>query len=85
MPIRPLLPDQRHHPEWYSPVKFDNLYVFAVLTLLRYLLRFIDPQSGWQADLENMLTEYPEIPLNLMGFPSNWQDIPIWKTQDHQL
>jgi len=79
LPIRPQLPDQRHHPEWYSPVEFDNLHIFAVLTLLRYLLRFINPQSEWQVQLENLLAEYPEIPLSWMGFPSNWQDSPIWK------
>jgi abortive infection bacteriophage resistance protein len=80
MPIRPQLPDQRHHPEWHSPVKFDNLHVFAVLTLLRYLLRYIDPQSDWQAQLENLLAKYSEIPLSWMGFPANWKDSPIWKS-----
>jgi abortive infection bacteriophage resistance protein len=79
LPIRPQLPDQRHSPEWYSPVEFDNLHIFAVLTLLRYLLSFINPQSEWQLKLENLLAEYPEIPQNWMGFPSNWQDSPIWK------
>jgi len=80
IPIRPQLPDQRHRPEWHFPVKFDNLHIFAVLTLLRYLLRFIDPQSGWQSRLESFLAEYPEIPLNWMGFPTNWKDSPIWKS-----
>ena len=80
LPIRPQLPDQRHRPEWYSPVEFDNLHIFAVLTLLRYLLRFINPQSGWQAQLESLLAQYPEIPISWMGFPSNWQDSPIWKS-----
>lgn len=79
LPIRPQLPDQRNRPEWHAPAKFDNLHIFAVLTLLRYLLRFIDPQSGWQTRLENLLAEYPDIPLNWMGFPSNWKDSPIWK------
>ncbi len=79
LPIRPQLPDQRHNPEWYSPIEFDNLHIFAVLTLLQYLLRFINSQIGWQAQLENLLAEYPEIPISWMGFPSNWQDSPIWK------
>lgn len=79
LPIRPQLPDQRNRPEWYSPVQFDNTHIFAVLTLLRYLLHFINPQSGWQVQLENLLVEYPEIPQSWMGFPPNWQDSPIWK------
>jgi abortive infection bacteriophage resistance protein len=79
LPIRPQLPDKRHHFEWYSPVKFDNLHIFAVLTLLRYLLRYIDAQSDWQAQLEALLKQYPDIPLSWMGFPPNWQNCPVWK------
>lgn len=80
LPIRPQLPDKRHRPEWYSPVKFDNLRVFAVLTLLRYLLQFIDPQSNWQMRLESLLAEFSDIPMSWMGFPLNWQDSAIWNS-----
>jgi abortive infection bacteriophage resistance protein len=78
IPIRPFLPDVRHHPEWYSPVKFDNLRMFAVLTLLRYLLVRIDPANDWQIHLEQLLLSYPEIPITWMGFPKNWQACPVW-------
>jgi abortive infection bacteriophage resistance protein len=80
LPISPLLPDQRHHPEWYTPAKFDNKHIFAVLSLLRYLLEFIDPEGSWQTRLENLLAEFPDIPIQWMGFPNNWKDSPIWKT-----
>jgi abortive infection bacteriophage resistance protein len=79
IPIRPFLPDVRHHPEWYSPVKFDNLRLFAVLTLLRYLLARIDPANDWQDRLERLLAQYPEIPLAWMGFPKNWRACPVWQ------
>ncbi|MBX3036542.1 MAG: Abi family protein [Anaerolineales bacterium] len=79
LPIRPQLPDERHNPEWYSQGKIDNRYIFSVLTLLRYLLRFIDTESDWQSKLENLLDEYPNIPVNWMGFPAKWKEIEIWK------
>jgi len=79
IPVRPAIPHQRHHPEWHNPVAFDNRRIFAVLGLLNYLLDFIDPQNDWQDRLEALLQAYPEIPLNWMGFPKNWQDSPIWK------
>lgn len=79
LPIQPQLPDQRNRPEWHSPVQIDNTRIFAVLTLLRYLLHFINSQSEWQSEFENLLAEYPEIPQSWMGIPSNWQDSPIWK------
>lgn len=79
LPIRPYIPDIRHRPEWHSPIQFDNRRMFTVLTLLHYLLRYIDPKSGWQDRLEALIQEYPEIPLNWMGFPKNWKDNSIWQ------
>ena len=79
IPIRPQIPDRKHNPEWHSPVKFDNSRVFTVLTLLHYLLKFIEPQNGFQTRLENLLISYPEIPIREMGFPTNWKDSTIWK------
>lgn len=80
LPIRPILPDARHHPEWHIPVTLDNRRIFAVLTLLRYLLTYIDPQNDWQARLEQLLADYPELPIHWMGFPKNWHECPIWVT-----
>jgi abortive infection bacteriophage resistance protein len=79
LPIRPLVPDFRHHPEWHTPVQFDNHRIFTVLTLLSYLLRYIDPQTTWQTRLEQLLQAYPDIPLSWMGFPANWRQCSIWQ------
>ncbi len=78
LPIRPLLPDARHHPKLYIPVNLDNRRIFVVLTLLLYLLNYIDPQNDWGKRLKGLLTNYPEIPFHWMGFPKNWNEIPIW-------
>jgi abortive infection bacteriophage resistance protein len=53
--------------------------MFTVLTLLRYLLRYIDPQSDWQSRLEALLVLYSDIPLRQMGFPENWRACTIWE------
>jgi abortive infection bacteriophage resistance protein len=79
LPIRPLIPDERHHPEWHNPVAFGNERIFAVLTLLKYLLDFITPAQAWQEQLERLLREFPDIPTQSMGFPENWRECPIWK------
>jgi abortive infection bacteriophage resistance protein len=79
IPIRPQIPDRKHKPEWHSPVQFNNTRVFTVLSLLRYLLRFIEPHTDWQSRLDGLLLTYPEIPLDAMGFPQNWKDSSIWK------
>jgi abortive infection bacteriophage resistance protein len=79
LPIRPTIPDRKHHPEFYTPLGMDNRRVYAVLALLRYLLRFIDAQNDWQIRLEMLLHAYQDIPLHSMGFPTGWKNCPIWK------
>ena len=79
LPIRPIIPDIRNRPEWHAPYQFDNRKMFTVLTLLRYLLGSIHPQSDWQIRIEGIIREYPEVPLHWMGFPKNWKDNSIWK------
>lgn len=77
--ISPLIPDRHHQLQWHQPVKIDNKRVFAVLTISRYLLKQIAPQSKWQNRLNVLLNEHPTIPIAMMGFPANWQDCPIWQ------
>lgn len=76
--IRPLIPDRKRAPEWHAPVTPDNRRVFVVLTLLQWLLRRIAPQSRWPDRLRDLLKNYPDIPLNLAGFPAAWETSPIW-------
>lgn len=52
--------------------------IFAILTILKYMLDDIAPQSRWPIMLDALLAEYPEIPLQSMGFPPNWRRSPIW-------
>lgn len=78
LPIRPYIPDARHRPEWHTPFQFDNRFMFAVLTLLHYLQKWIDSNSDWNYRLEALLQKFPDIPLSWMGFPDNWKDSPIW-------
>ena len=75
---KPLIPSGRKYPEWHVPVKIENNRVFGILTILKYLLGKIPPQSNWFSRLQGLLIEYPEIPLDQMGFPEGWQKNPIW-------
>lgn len=75
---KPLIPRQNKHPQWHSPVSVPDNRIFAILTILRYMIRLIAPQSRWQNRLEDLLHRYPDIPLSSMGFPANWKECPIW-------
>lgn len=76
---KPIIPLAKKHPEWHEPVKIENNRVFGILTILKYLLGEIAPQSNWFSRLQGLLKEYPEIPLKQMGFPEEWMENPIWK------
>jgi abortive infection bacteriophage resistance protein len=76
---KPMIPRKRKHPQWHHPVSFDNRRVFAILTILKYMMNIIAPQSRWAERFRQLLAEYPEIPLLPMGFPKSWQDCPIWR------
>jgi len=76
--IRPLVPDLKNNPEWHQPAAPDNRRTFAVLTLLRWLLLKIAPQSRWTDRLRELLNNYSDIPLNLVGFPAGWETSPVW-------
>ena len=80
--FKPLIPHPRKHPEWHTPVPVASNRVFAILTILRYMLWFVAPQSGWPARVHMLLAEYPDIPRAPMGFPADWETCPIWSRNE---
>lgn len=79
--IRPFIPRFHIQPEWHRPVNIASSQnqIFSVLSLLRYMLKIIAPQSNWQKRLEYLISDYPCISVARMGFPANWKDSPIWQ------
>lgn len=76
---RPAIPKRRKNPQWHSPIAIPDNRVFAVLTVLKYMLDIVAPQSQWLERLHSLLQEYPEIPQYAMGFPKEWTKSPIWR------
>jgi len=77
--VKPWIPRAAQYPDWHSPVQVGNDKVFGVLTVCRYCLRRVAPQSGWPQRFTALIDEFPSIPLADMGFPTNWKDSPLWK------
>lgn len=78
--VKPFIPKEKHHPEWHQPVEVKNNRAFAILTIIKYMIDLIAPQSQWSSRLTALFDEYPDVPLVPMGFPESWQDCPIWRT-----
>lgn len=77
MSVRPAIPAEKSHPAWHHP-EIPNHRVFAILTLLYYLLKQIAPQSGWAGRLKGLLQKHPGVPLEQMGFIADWEKHPLW-------
>lgn len=76
--IKPLLPDQKNRPEFHT-IPFQDSRIFSVLTIVQYLLNIINPYHTWDRDVLDLLSRFPKVPTHSMGFPDNWQDLPMWK------
>jgi abortive infection bacteriophage resistance protein len=74
--FKPKIP--KNDVRWHDPVEVANNRLFGVLTIMRFLLSDIAPQSQWPARLLALLGEYGEIPRAQMGFPGDWECCPLW-------
>jgi len=60
----------------YHVCRPRRLYSFAVA--MQTLLKMIEGDTRWADRLRDLLAEYSDIPLDLMGFPSGWEQMEFW-------
>jgi abortive infection bacteriophage resistance protein len=57
--------------------------LYAVASILQYLLRFIHPSSSWGLRLAEHLATFPKsqhISLRQMGIPNGWDQLELWRS-----
>jgi abortive infection bacteriophage resistance protein len=57
----------------------EDRKIYNTLAMLGYLLTIISPDSTWLMQIKSHLTKYAQVDPERMGFPKNWQDLPLWK------
>src|SRR5207247_820686 len=77
--LKPVIPDFKNDPRWHPPTAIANNRPFVVLTLLRFLLGQIAPQSSWRERLYALFDRFPNIPLDSMGIDTAWRNHPLWQ------
>ncbi len=75
--IKPKIPERI--ADWHAPVRVTGDRVFGTLTICKWSLDRIAPQSGWSGRFRALIAASPTVPIQSMGFPTNWQECPIWK------
>ena len=79
LPVPPTFPNRKNDLNWYEPIVISNKRIFAVMTIIRYLMAVIDPNNHIQHSMIKLIEDNPDIPLNWMGFPENWRECKYWQ------
>lgn len=79
--FKPVVP--RGDADW-DFVRSHNDKIFAILSILNYLLARIAPDTKWQSRLCALLDEYPQIDVSRMGFPKDWKTSLLIRRPTHQ-
>jgi abortive infection bacteriophage resistance protein len=80
----PILPSI-DHCRWLAPLHADQSLrgrLFCALTLMRFLMRSILPESVWHEQVKAHVATFPKtelLSIKAAGFPDKWEDLPIWK------
>jgi abortive infection bacteriophage resistance protein len=74
----PSVPRQADYPQWHAPEPFPSKRLFMALSICKWCVDRVAPQSRWADRARQLLADYPAIPRKEMGFPANWERSPIW-------
>lgn len=76
--IQPRVP-LNPHGVWLQSTNIANNRTFFVLSMILYLLNRVNPNHTFISRLENLFAKYPDVSLQAMGFPNNWETENLWK------
>ena len=56
----------------------DTKRVYYILSIISYFLQTVNPNNTFSNRFKTLLIKYPQINIEAMGFPENWQSEPLW-------
>lgn len=84
--IKPAVPrSQRILWPKYLAVGYGMLHtrVSVVLPILQHFMHQCAPHASWRQRLFSLFDEFPDIPLQAMGLPQDWQQDSFWQQPEH--
>ncbi|MDR0737798.1 MAG: Abi family protein [Prevotellaceae bacterium] len=70
---------QKHTYPWIDNSATDMKRIYYRICIIKYLLFTVSPNNSVTQKLKSLLAKYPAIDIKAMGFPSNWQNEPLWQ------
>lgn len=77
-PVMPHLP-KRLPSAWMNTSALRPMKLYAQLCCLAYLEQSIRPSSDFKQEIVALLRDKPRSITKAMGFPTDWQEEPLWK------
>jgi len=77
MPVMPQLPAKLAN-DWILTKPAPNK-LCATLSCMVYWLDAIDYSNSFVSDFKALISRYPNVDTAAMGFPSGWENEPLWK------
>ncbi len=65
---------------WIDTTYISKARIYYRACIIKYFLDRVSPQNDMCDKLINLFDKFPQIDLHAMGFPSNWQDEPLWQS-----
>ena len=79
MAIKFTVPKSKNIPIFHMPASIPNNKIFGSMSLLKYFMDIIAPQSRWKKSFFALIDEHPNIPLSAMQMPEDWKEYDLWK------
>ena len=57
----------------------DPLRVYYNICIIKYFLDIISPNNDMLQKMKTLFANYPEIDLNALGSPQEWESEPLWR------
>ncbi len=65
--------------QWSAVLQAPITSLFVQLSVVQYLLARLAPSTQWRSRLEELIDEFPSVPVEDMGFPREWRQTPPWR------
>jgi abortive infection bacteriophage resistance protein len=78
---KPTLWPELTHGVWLKeiPKKSRLNRIYPALGAIAYLLKRLATHDAFPEKLKSLLNDFPELPLDYMGFPESWKNEELWK------
>jgi hypothetical protein len=75
-------PQKLHRGRRQTAQRVDGRDLQGPLAVIAYLLRAIDPDTGWSGRLAALLRQFPvshALTIESMGTPVGWESLELWR------